>query len=137
MWPKRVSQQPGRRYLSSSSAARACSGPQIGQRTGITEGFAILEARAFGAKWQTNAKRLLYGDSTVVLLFLPLRQGDKLRPLVQQLVDEQVASGNRRVVALDWGELQNRACGSHHDTQDHQRMAKMRVDRNKAFGLSW
>ncbi|MDN3920323.1 SGNH/GDSL hydrolase family protein [Roseateles violae] len=196
------------------SPGRACTGPEIGARTDITQGFAVLTARALGAEWQIHAKtgaglvrnwagglpdethgthyaralqddpsslpardwlpqtvviglgtndfstavkpgeprdaealerdflqayralladlRQRYGDPSILLLSLPLpANGDRLRPLVQRLVDEQQAAGHRRIGLLDWGPLKGGGCGSHPDADDHRHMAELLLARLK------
>ena len=191
---------------------RDCTGPEIGARTDITQGFAVLAARALGAEWQIHAKsgmglvrnwaggvpsethgthyaralqsvpasrpvadwqpqtvviglgtndfstpvkdgeprdaatlerdflrayrallsdvRVRYGDPRIVMITLPLpANGDKLRPLVQRLLEEQLAAGHSRIGVLDWGRLNGGGCGSHPDATDHQRMAGLLLDR--------
>ncbi|MDI4632402.1 hypothetical protein J7U46_05045 [Pelomonas sp. V22] len=194
------------------SPGRACTGPEIGARTDITQGFAVLAARSLGAEWQIHAKsgmglvrnwaggvpnethgthyaralqtdpasqpapdwlpqtvviglgtndfstpvkdgeprdaatlereflqayrsllasvRARYGDPRILMLSLPLPgNGDKLRPLVQRLLDEQLAAGHVRVGLLDWGKLNGGGCGSHPDAGDHQHMAELLLNR--------
>ena len=69
--------------------------------------------------------RQRYGDPQIVLLSLPLGQGDRLRPLVQQLLAEQRAAGHTRIHGLDWGTLRGQGCGSHPDAHDHRQMSEM------------
>ncbi|MBC7919386.1 MAG: hypothetical protein H7Y28_16405 [Rhodoferax sp.] len=193
--------------MGNMSNSRECSGPEISARTDITQGFAVLTARALHADWQIHAKsgaglvrnwagklplenhgthyaktlqtdaqptavwdwqpqvvviglgtndfstpvepgeprdaaelerafvtqykrlitqlRYAYRDPVFVLLSLPLHRGDKLRPIVQRLVQEENAAGFTKVVALDWGPLQVRGCGSHPDAEDHRHMARL------------
>lgn len=196
------------------SPGRACAGPEIGARTDITQGFAVLAARSLGAEWQIHAKsgmglvrnwaggvrhethgthyaralqndpasvpardwlpqtvviglgtndfstavtadeprdavqlerdflqayralladvRARYGDPRILLISLPLPgNGDKLRPLVQRLLEEQQAAGHRRIGLLDWGKLHAGGCGSHPDADDHRHMAELLLARLK------
>lgn len=64
------------------------------------------------------------GDVPVLLLSLPLPgNGDRLRPLVRRLAEEQRTAGWRRTATLDWGPLAARGCGRHPDLADHRHMA--------------
>lgn len=64
------------------------------------------------------------GDVPVLLLSLQLPgNGDRLRPLVRQLAEEQRFAGWRRTATLDWGPLTARGCGGHPDLADHRHMA--------------
>lgn len=197
--------------MGNMSPGRACTGPEIGARTDITQGFAVLSARALGAEWQIHAKsgmglvrnwnggvphethgthyaralqnepgsrpaadwlpqtvvvglgtndfstpvregelrdaarlerdfldayralladvRSRYGDPRILIVSLPLpANGDKLRPLVQRLLDEQRAAGQQRIDLLDWGRLNGGGCGSHPDAADHRRMADLLIE---------
>lgn len=67
-------------------------------------------------------------EPRVVLLSAGLGHGDRLRPLVARLVEEQRAAGWRRIAALDWGSLSAQGCGSHPDLDDHRRMAARLVE---------
>ncbi len=69
--------------------------------------------------------RQRYGDPRIVLISLPLGNGDKLRPLVERLLLEQGAAGHQRIYGLDWGRLRGLGCGSHPDAEDHRKMAAM------------
>ncbi|MFH7042288.1 GDSL-type esterase/lipase family protein [Paucibacter sp. JuS9] len=194
------------------SPGRACTGPEISARTDITQGFAVLTARALNAEWQIHAKsgmglvrnwnggvphethgthyaralqndpasrpapdwqpqtvviglgtndfstpvregeprdaarleqdflqayrallaevRTRYGQPRVLMLSLPLpSNGDRLRPLLQRLLEEQRAAGHQRIDLLDWGRLNGGACGSHPDAADHRHMADMLIER--------
>ena len=42
--------------MGNMSTTRACTGPEIGARTDITQGFAVLAARSLQADWQIHAK---------------------------------------------------------------------------------
>ena len=198
--------------MGNMSPGRACTGPEIGARTDITQGFAVLAARTLGAEWQIHAKsgmglvrnwaggvptethgthyaralqndaasrpaadwwpqtvviglgtndfstavkdgeprdaatlerdflqayrallsdvRTRYGDPRILMISLPLPgNGDKLRPLVQRLLEEQRAAGHSRIGVLDWGRLNGGGCGSHPDAADHKHMADLLLDR--------
>ncbi len=209
--------------MGNMSDSRACSGPEISQRTDITQGFAVLTAQALRADWRIHAKsgaglvrnwagrlthenhgthyaknlqtdtdidiqptalwdwqpqvvviglgtndfstpvalgeprdasalaqafttryqalitqlRQAYHDPVFVLLSLPLGHGDKLRPLVQRLVQEEHAAGFAKAFALDWGVLQGRGCGSHPDAEDHRHMARLLTERIRTAMPSW
>jgi lysophospholipase L1-like esterase len=195
------------------STSTVCSPAQISERTDITQGFAVLTARALNAEWQIHAKsgmglvrnwgggvrdenfgthyaraiqsdpssqpnsnwkpdtviiglgtndfstlitegeprnaaqletdflqayrallssvRTRYGDPLIVLISLPLARGDKLRPLVRRLLDEQHAAGYQRIHGLDWGVLRAGGCLSHPDAVDHRHMADLLLNRLK------
>ena len=70
-----------------------------------------------------TALRQRYGDPRIVLISLPLGNGDRLRPLVERLLAEQRAAGQQRIYGLDWGTLRGMGCGSHPDAEDHRQMA--------------
>ena len=64
------------------------------------------------------------GDAPVLLLSTALpSNGDKLRPLVRQLADEQRAAGWQRTATLDWGPITALGCGGHPDLDDHRHMS--------------
>ncbi|MDR7334520.1 GDSL-type esterase/lipase family protein [Roseateles asaccharophilus] len=74
------------------------------------------------------------GDVPVLLLSTALpSNGDKLRPLVRQLADEQRVAGWRRTATLDWGPITARGCGGHPDLDDHRHMSARVVQALRAL----
>lgn len=105
-----------------------------------------------GEKWTTasldEAYRLVYRafvrelrerspDAVIVATATRLWPNDAMRPAVQGVVTALQAAGDKRLVYLDWGELDLSACLWHPSLADHQRMAEKLTAAINAAQPAW